>query len=31
MPSYARDRLERYLGWFDKYLKGKGEPTAGQP
>jgi len=20
-PSYQRDRLERYLGWFDKYLK----------
>lgn len=19
-PSYARDRLERYLGWYDKYL-----------
>jgi dipeptidyl aminopeptidase/acylaminoacyl peptidase len=25
MPSYARDRLERYLAWFNKYLKpGKG-------
>jgi len=22
-PSYARDRLERYLKWYDKYLKGK--------
>ena len=21
VPSYQRDRLERYLGWFDKYLK----------
>lgn len=21
MPSYARDRLERYAAWFDKYLK----------
>jgi dipeptidyl aminopeptidase/acylaminoacyl peptidase len=21
MPSYQRDRLERYLAWFDKYLK----------
>jgi len=21
MPSYARDRLERYLAWFNKYLK----------
>ena len=20
-PSYQRDRLERYLAWFDKYLK----------
>ncbi len=20
-PSYRRDRLERYLGWYDKYLK----------
>ena len=19
-PSYQRDRLERYLGWYDKYL-----------
>jgi dipeptidyl aminopeptidase/acylaminoacyl peptidase len=22
-PSYQRDRLERYLAWFDKYLKPK--------
>lgn len=22
VPSYQRDRLERYLAWFDKYLKG---------
>jgi dipeptidyl aminopeptidase/acylaminoacyl peptidase len=21
LPSYQRDRLERYLAWFDKYLK----------
>jgi len=21
MPSYVRDRLERYLAWFDKYLR----------
>jgi dipeptidyl aminopeptidase/acylaminoacyl peptidase len=21
MPSYQRDRLERYLAWYDKYLK----------
>jgi dipeptidyl aminopeptidase/acylaminoacyl peptidase len=20
-PSYVKDRLERYIGWFDKYLK----------
>jgi len=20
-PSYRRDRLERYLVWYDKYLK----------
>jgi dipeptidyl aminopeptidase/acylaminoacyl peptidase len=23
LPSYQRDRLERYIKWFDKYLKGK--------
>ena len=22
MPSYLRDRLDRYLAWFNKYLKG---------
>jgi dipeptidyl aminopeptidase/acylaminoacyl peptidase len=27
MPSYARDRLERYLAWFNKYLK-SGSPTS---
>ena len=21
-PSYVRDRLERYLAWFNKYLAG---------
>jgi len=21
-PSYVRDRYERYLAWYDKYLKG---------
>ena len=21
VPSYQRDRLERYLRWYDKYLK----------
>ena len=20
-PSYQRDRMERYLAWYDKYLK----------
>ena len=20
-PSYVRDRLERYVGWYDKYLR----------
>lgn len=24
-PSYVRDRLERYLAWFNKYLKRNGE------
>jgi dipeptidyl aminopeptidase/acylaminoacyl peptidase len=24
-PSYARDRLERYLAWFNKYLKPNGD------
>jgi dipeptidyl aminopeptidase/acylaminoacyl peptidase len=28
MPSYVRDRLERYLGWFDKYLKGPQEQSS---
>ena len=27
-PSYRRDRLERYLAWFDRYLKAKGEAQA---
>ena len=26
-PTYIRDRLERYLGWYDKYLK-KVDPAA---
>ncbi len=21
IPSYKKDRLERYLAWYDKYLK----------
>ncbi len=29
-PSYVQDRIERMIGWYDKYLKGEGrpEPTA---
>ena len=28
-PSYVRDRLERYLAWYDKYLqKQRAEMTA---
>ena len=28
-PSYQRDRLQRYVAWFDKYLKSKtGSPTS---
>jgi dipeptidyl aminopeptidase/acylaminoacyl peptidase len=26
-PSYVRDRYERYLAWYDKYINGK-KPTA---
>jgi dipeptidyl aminopeptidase/acylaminoacyl peptidase len=26
MPSYARDRLARYVAWFDKYLKTAASP-----
>ena len=32
-PSYQRDRMERYLGWYDKYLKPSAVPrttAAGQ-
>jgi dipeptidyl aminopeptidase/acylaminoacyl peptidase len=28
-PSYQRDRLERYIAWFDKYLKGAAPGTGG--
>ncbi len=27
-PSYVRDRLERYLAWYDKYAK-TAKPSAG--
>lgn len=32
-PSFLRDRLERYVAWYDKYLKqrnGSGSATAGR-
>ena len=25
-PSYVRDRYERYLGWYDKYVKNPQAP-----
>ena len=28
IPSYQRDRLERWVGWFDKYLKAGGTSPA---
>jgi dipeptidyl aminopeptidase/acylaminoacyl peptidase len=30
-PSYVRDRLERRVAWFDKYLKAGTTPTAPTP
>jgi dipeptidyl aminopeptidase/acylaminoacyl peptidase len=30
VPSYERDRLQRYLRWFGKYLKPGATTTAGQ-
>lgn len=30
-PSYQRDRLERYLGWYDKYLMPKPTGEAANP
>ena len=29
VPSYERDRLQRYVNWFDKYLK-TGTTSSGQ-
>jgi dipeptidyl aminopeptidase/acylaminoacyl peptidase len=29
-PSYRVDRLQRYLGWWDKYLKAGATPAVGQ-
>ena len=31
MPSYERDRLQRYLAWFGKYLTPAGNSTAQRP
>jgi dipeptidyl aminopeptidase/acylaminoacyl peptidase len=28
IPSYKKDRLERYVAWYDKYLKGSATSTA---
>ena len=28
-PSYQRDRMERYLAWYDKYLKKSAGPSTG--
>jgi dipeptidyl aminopeptidase/acylaminoacyl peptidase len=28
IPSYKKDRLERYVAWYDKYLKPSGTSTA---
>ena len=28
IPSYKKDRLERYVAWYDKYLKGSPKSTA---
>jgi dipeptidyl aminopeptidase/acylaminoacyl peptidase len=27
-PSYQRDRLERYVAWYDKYLKKTPAPST---
>jgi len=27
-PSYQRDRMERYLGWYDKYVKKTATPAS---
>ena len=28
VPSYQKDRLERYLAWYDKYVKPAGKPAT---
>jgi len=30
-PSYIKDRYERWLGWWDKYLKPASTPTPAPP
>jgi len=30
-PSYQKDRYERYLAWYDKYVKGKAPITTSMP
>jgi dipeptidyl aminopeptidase/acylaminoacyl peptidase len=30
-PSYQKDRLERYLAWYDKYVKGTGATATPSP
>ncbi len=27
-PSYQKDRYQRYIAWYDKYVKGTGQTTA---
>jgi dipeptidyl aminopeptidase/acylaminoacyl peptidase len=31
VPSYKRDRLERYLAWYDKYIKSPVTADASAP
>lgn len=28
LPSFLKDRLERYVAWYDRYLKTSGMPTV---
>jgi len=30
LPSYRKDRLERYLAWYDRYIKPPTTVQAGQ-
>jgi len=30
-PSYQKDRLERYIGWYDRYVKGRTGEGAKAP